>query len=113
MDFSDVIQAAMEPLQGHGFGGFRKQINLSELVSKKLSGATLPLGDSATIKFPVGCKVVVSLPQRKASFSPPATAHVGGLLGKVDVHGITISSDWREFTPLLTNCPDLVTVEML
>ena len=113
MDFTDVIRAAMEPLGGHGFGGFRKQINLSELVSKRLSGATLPLGDSASIKFPIGCKVVVNLPQRKVSFSPPATAHVGGLLGKVDVHGLEISPDWREFKPLLTGVPDLVTVEML
>jgi hypothetical protein len=112
-DFSDVVQAALEPLEGRGLTLFRKQINLSELVTKRLSGATLEIGGGATIKFPVGCRVVVNLPQRKVGFAPPATAHIGGLMGKVDLHGIEIAPDWKSFKPLLTKMADLIEVEMI
>ncbi len=118
LDLSDLVTCAietseLEPAAGYARGLFRKELNLSDLATSKLAGQTVPLGGGATIRFPTTCKVTVNLPKRLVGFSPAATAHVGGLMGNVDVHGLEIAPDWRSFKPLLTNVMDLITVDMV
>jgi hypothetical protein len=108
-----AIQAKQEPRDGRMRAGlFSKSVNVSELMTGKLAGQTIPLGGGATLRFPATCRVNVDLPQREIRFAPSATATVGGLVGTANVSGLKLNAGLTQAVPLIDGLPDVITIEL-
>jgi hypothetical protein len=114
---AEVVAYAIEqqqlPQDGrYSAGLFSKSINLSDALTAKLAGTTIPLGGGASLQFPGTCRVTVDLPQRQIRFAPSATATVGGLIGRANVSGVKLNQNLTQATPLIDGLPDVVTIDL-
>jgi hypothetical protein len=108
-----AIEQQQAPRDGsYRAGLFSKSINLSDALTAKLAGTTIPLGGGASLQFPTACRVTVDLPQRQIRFAPSATATVGGLIGRANVSGVKLNQNLTQAVPQIDGLPDVVTIDL-
>jgi hypothetical protein len=106
-----MTQPQPTPL-GAGLGAmFRREVRLPELIAAKLAGLTIPLG-GGTLTFPSSLTVTMDSRARVIRFSPPATANIGGLIGRANVSGVTLDPTLTKATPMIDGLPDLITIDL-
>ena len=90
---------------------FRRVVNVTEILERKLSGLTIPL-EGATITFASSITITGSLQSRQFRVVPPAVINVGGLVGKANVSGLKLNADMTTATPMIDGWPDVVTIDL-